>query len=278
MASSFGGRVILVYGVSYTGKTTFVMGEDDDDYVDYYEMERGGWRRAELGIPHKERVSIHTYRTPATDLAELGTVMVGEKGGTAPRPAQKLEGWLETYVSFKDTFIAGLSGPGRPVIDTGTRTFLLISNGWSEQLQKATGNAVASLDQLKYTAANSRMTQLVDEPEKYGKDLMIISHEETKFGTSIIQADGYKHLPGMSDIILRFVLKDDKPVAIINKFAEAGFALNGLEIEQPTLKKVKLLLDCAVAIRTGGYPMPEGDDETSQYEAIVAQGKMLGAG
>ena len=265
------GRVILVFGRSFTGKTTFALGTEKDDIVDYYEFERGGWRRASIGVPYPERIRVHSYRTPLTDLESEGEVVMSAKGGTGSRPVQALQGWEELYLDFKAEFKKNLeNGPGRPVIDTGTRLWLLVSSAWNQQLQNATGNTLASLDQLKFTAANIRMNQILDAAERVDKTLIVISHEERDFKTEAIQADGYKHLPGLADFTLRFTIEDKRPVATFWKSGEAGQDVQEMTMKEPTMERVHRVLDCAAALRRAGLPMP------GSVEEIIEQGEMVG--
>lgn len=259
-------RIYLVFGASFTGKTTFALGEDEDDVVDYFELEPGGYRRASSGIKFPERINKHKLRTPLTELEDIGRIVVGANGA-APQPAHHLEGWMEVYGDFLKLYMAGLKGPGRPVIDTATRLWLMVRQSFAEQLQKATGSDLVTLDQLKYTAPNARMTQVVEAPERMGKDIVLIAHEDTVFGTSILKADTFKEIQNMADVTLRFQAIDGKPVATIFKMGEGGMSLVGRQIVEPTLLKVNGILDAAAKLRGLKFPIPESNEEMVELAA-----------
>lgn len=254
------GRIWLIFGSNGTGKTTFALGENKDDLIDYLELEPGGYRRAATGLAHPERITVHKLRTPLTEIEDVGRIVVGANG-TAPQPAHYLEGWNDVYGEFLKAYMNGLKGPARPVIDTATRLWLLVRQSFSEQLQKATGSDLVTLDQLKYTAPNARMLQIAEAAERYDKDLVLIAHEDTVFGTSQIKPDTMKEMPNVADITLRFRVQDSRPVATIFKLGEGGMDLLGRDIENPTLAKVNLILDGAAKLRSMHMPIPPENDQ-----------------
>lgn len=257
-------RIYLLFGPNFTGKTSFALGEDEEDKVDYYEFESGGYRRASPSIRNPERITIHKFRAPLADLNDLGTVSVGERGGTAPSAVYNLNGWLETYQDFRKTYRKNLKdGTARPVLDTATRLWLIVRNGWQQQLQDATKNDEARLDQLKYTEPNARMMQIAEEPEYFDRDLVLIAHEDTVFNSNppVYKPDTFKELPNVADVTLRFKVVGGKPIATIFKMGEGGLDLIDMEIPEPSLKKVNLLLDCAAALRRAGLAMPKTSKE-----------------
>ena len=254
-------RIYLVVGSAFTGKTTFALGSDPEDEIDYFELEPGGWRRAHIGIKHPDRITIHRHRIPKTDLDDLGEVVIGQKGGIAPRPAHKLEGWVDVYNAIRSEYVKGLSGKARPVIDTSTRLWLIIRQAWLEQMQNATGNALASMEQLKYTATNARMAQFVEKAEDFNKPLVLIAHEDRDFETKELKQDGYKDLPGMADVTLRFTIENNRPVAEIWKLGEGGPDMLKRKIVEPTIEKVNALLEGAAKIRALGMALPDSNDE-----------------
>lgn len=257
------GRVTLAFGPPFSGKTSFALGEDFP--VDYHEFEPGGFRRASSSIPEDAEIKVYSYRTPLTNIESTGTLLVGGGGGVAPAASYRLEGWLELYAEFLRNYIGGLkSGGGRPVIDTGTKLWLTVRQAFNQQLQEATGNEMARLDQIKYTEPNARITQITEAAERFDKDLIIIAHEDRDFNTGAIKPDTYKNMADIADISLRFEVKDNKPVATIFKIGEGGLGLIGLEIVEPTISKVNQLLDAAAILRRNKVQAPK------DVEAIIA--------
>jgi hypothetical protein len=261
-------RIYLVVGAAFTGKTTFALGEDPEDEVDYFELEPGGWRRAHVGIKHPDRITIHRHRIPKTDLDDLGEVVIGAKGGVAPKPAHHLTGWVDIYNTIVTEYLDGLNnGKARPVIDTSTRLWLIIRQAWQEQMQNATGNVLASMEQLKYTATNARMAQFVERAEDSNKPLVLIAHEDRDFNSGELKQDGYKDLPGMADVTLRFTLENNRPVAEIWKMGEGGPDMLHRKIVQPTIEKVNTLLEGAAKVRALGMSLPDDNDELLELAA-----------
>ena len=259
------GRIWLFLGPNGTGKTACALGvgdEDPSDKVDLFEWDTGSYRRASSALKHPDRVTVHRFRTPLTNIEDftMGNITVGPNGA-APTPAYKLTGWQEVYGNFLKAYLKAIKGDGRPVIDTATRLWLAVRQSFLEQLQEATGNENARLDQLRYTEPNARMTQIAEAPERFGKDLILVAHEDTVFGTSQIKADGFKELPNMADIVVRFTLQDGKPVGTIWKLAEGGIELLNRQVEWPTLKKLSDLLDASVKVKKMGMSVPDTNEE-----------------
>lgn len=260
------GRIYLAFGVAGSGKSDFALGcgdaEDPDDLVDFFEWESGGFRRGSARARHPERITVHKFRTPLTNIEDLtfGTIAVGQSG-TAPAPSYKLDGWLLEYGNFVRAYLQAIKGTGRPVIDTATRLWLCVRQSFLEQLQEATGNEQARLDQLRYTEPNARMTQICEAPERFGKDLVLIAHEDTVFGTSQVKPDTFKEIPNMADVTLRFRVQDNRPVATIFKLGEGGMDLLGKDIVEPSLAKVNTILDNAAKLRSMKLSLPEDLEE-----------------
>jgi hypothetical protein len=262
-------RSTLLFGPAFTGKTTYALG--DGDPVDYYELEPNGFRRAASGLDFSlDDIKVYPFRAPLTNIENMGMAIVSDRGGVAPALSYKLEGWKEVFYDFLRAYLGNLKeGRARPVIDTATRLDQMNRQAFLQQLQEATGNEKERLDQLRYTETNARFTQLVEAAGYFDKDLILIAHEDQVFGTQDVKPDGFKHLPGMVDITLRFTMKNGKPVATIFKLGEGGMALVGKEIVEPTIAKVDALLNAATAIRKAKMPMPE------TAEAIIAVGAAL---
>ncbi len=252
-------RTHLWFGKNGTWKTTAAIADATPEApVSYHELEHGGFRRAASRLRLAEgAVLVHRYRIPAPEMEEMGEVHVTAKGGVLPQ------------MDYSQDVKRGL----RPVIDTSTRLWLSQRNAMEEAYQKAaTRQAMDALGQMRYTAPNARMIAAATFGlEHYDLDVISIAHEDRVFGTTDIKADTMKEIENLVDVMLRFEWDEAErqAVATVWKGGEVG-VLKGMKIPAPTLGKVNLLLDCAVAIQLAEMPMPK------DYETVLSIGRGLG--
>ncbi len=266
-------RIHLWFGPNGTGKTGCALsGATPESPVGYSEWEPGGFKRGASGLGLNEgSVLVHKFRVPATELEQMGEVKTGASGNLQPQLAYKLSGWMEVIQEFTSAYMDDCKSGRRPVIDTATRLWLAERLAFDQQVQDATGKDAEKLGQLKYTAPNARMISIAEYAERYDLDLILIAHEDTVFNSNPPQpkADTMKELENLADVVLRFRIVNSLPCATIWKAADGGMQLKGMEIMEPSLEKVNLLLDCAAALRRAGVPMP---DDAGQ---VISQGRML---
>ncbi len=269
-------RSHLWYGPNGTGKTHAALkGASTDEPTAYFEWEPSGFRRGAAGLNLNEgSVAVHKFRVPTPELESLGEVKVTAAGNAMPQVSFHLEGWVECISEFNQKFTAACKAGQRPVVDTVTRLWLAQRQAFEQQVQDATGKDAEKLSQLKFTMPNARMIGMAEYAERYDLDIILISHEDTVFNSNppIAKPDTMKELPNLVDVVLRFRIVGNRPVATITKAAEGGMDLVGMEIEEPSLIKVNALLDSAAAIRARGLPMTG-----LTPESIIEQGQALGA-
>lgn len=270
-------RTFLIQGDAGTGKTTFAISDATEaNPANYFEFDANSLGRASAGINITEaNLVFRSYYAPLTSLMGPGRLSVGAQGGISPAAVHKLEGWSEMLWQFVADYLESLKGPGYPVIDTETKLWLMIRQGFLQEVQQATGAEKDRLGTLQYTEPNARHSQIIEAAKARGKNLVMIAHEkEVWFNekpTGVMTLDGFKEVPNMVDCSLRFTVEAKKPVATIIKAGTGGLELVGMKIVEPTLAKVNELLDAATALRRNGVPL-DGMD----VEAIVATAGMMG--
>lgn len=262
--------IFLAFGPRGTTKTTWAL--DEEIPSDYYELELGGYRRARARIEaHKRDVRVHPFRVPLTNLEEEGQIASGGKAGVgAGGTYYELKGWREVWHQFLQEYMKNLKSDGnaKQVIDTGTKMWLIIRQAFQQQLQEATGKQEVAMDQLKYTDPNARMEQVMAAPEHFGKDLILICHEDTVWGTSQVKADGFRGMEDAADVSLRFRIEDKKPVANIWKMGGASTGIVGMDIYQPTMAKVRQVLAAAEVLQINEVELPGTADEVIEMGSV----------
>ena len=265
-------RSLLFYGPNGTGKTRAALeGATEDEPVSLHEFEPGGFRRASPGLGEaKKWITVHKYRVPSEEMEQLGEIKVTGGGNALPQLSYKLEGWSELVAEFNRNMVEGCKAGLRPVIDTATRLWLAQRQAFEQQVQEATGSAAEKLGQLKYTAPNARMLSAAEYGAKFNLDTVLIAHEGTVFNSNppIYIPDTMKELANLVDVVLRFRLRDNVPVATFEKGAEAGL-IRGRELEYPTLGKVSAILDAAALVRDAGMKVPETDEELFKIAGML---------
>jgi len=264
-------RVYLFTGDNGTGKTSCALGDNPEDIVDFYEFDAGSFERAAATLINPDRIRVYKYYAPLTDILEQGRLSVGQGGGVAPAPVHTLSEWKEKFWEFIGDYLPNVKKrEARPVIDTGTKLWLMIRQGFLQEIQEATGKEKERLDTLLYTAPNARHSQIVEAAKNYDMDLVVITHDKEVFGQpGTYLPDGFKELPNMADAILRFKVVDRKPVATILKAGAGGLELLGVEIHEPTLPLINDVLDAAAKLRKAGKAVPR------DAMAIIVEGAKL---
>ncbi len=269
-------RTFLVQGEAGTGKTTFaISAATDANPANYFEFDANSLNRASAGVQLTEAsLDFHSYYAPLTALMGPGRLSVSAQGGISPSAVHKLEGWSEMMWQFVADYLESLKGPGYPVLDTETKMWLMIRQGFLQEVQEATGAEKDRLGTLQYTEPNARHSQIIEAAKARGKDLIMLAHEKEVYlndkPTGRLTLDGFKEVPNMVDCTLRFTIEQKKPVATIMKAGTGGLELVGLQIVEPTLPGVNELLDAATTLRRQGIPLAGMDTE-----AIVATAGMV---
>ena len=97
----------------------------------------------------------------------------------------------------------------------------------------------------EYFIPNTDMKMIISQAKMHNKHLILIHHlkEVYKEGrpTGEMEADGFKYTGDLADVILQSSKRDGKPVYTVK---DCGLTLRaeGLEIEEPTFRKVEELL------------------------------------
>jgi hypothetical protein len=266
-------RVYLFTGDNGTGKTSCALGDNPEDIVDFYEFDTGSFERAAAAMDNLDRITVRQYMAPLTNLLGQGSISVGERGGISPATVHRLDGWKDQFWKFVSDYLPALKGTGRPVIDTETKLWLMIRQGFLEEVQDAAGPERARLDQLQYTEPNARHSQIIEAAKMFNKDLVMLAHEKEQYiknqSTGVMIPDGFKEVPNMADAVLRFRLVDRKPVATFTKAGAGGLDLLGVEIVEPTLPLINDVLDAAAKLRKAGQQVPR-----NAMDIIVAGAKI----
>lgn len=308
-------RSYLCWGPQGSTKSSFGLAEaGPDNPISYHLFEPGGFKRAatRLGLDEKNLpswVRLHKYVMPTPELDSMGQVIVGQTGRAQANLYYRLDGWVDVIAAFNTNYMTDCKDGYRPVVDTVTELWNAQQNAIKQQLQDATNGTNADyLDQLRYGAPNSRMMGAMHFARNYDLDAVFVAHEKEKFNpdrnsvapTEYIM-DSWKKTEDQVDCSLRFRLVGNKPVARIEKGAEVGLDIKGLDIEYPTLTKVSEFLDCAAKLASHKIGLAgksvveitaqsqnelllacakalhdEGIDGPDDVESILAQGKMLG--
>lgn len=249
-------RTYLLWGPKGTWKTSFALEEaSESDPVSYHELELGGFKRAatRMGLDPKNLPSwfrLHQYRTPVPELESMGTVVLSSKGNPMPQVRYDLNGWTEIIADFNSNYMQDCKDGYRPVTDTQTRLWLAQRQAYEQQIQEATnGGDSAKLDRLKYTTPNARMSGASEFAASYDLDAIFIAHEKQVYNSepAVYVSDTWGEAETFVDVSLRFRLQGGRGVAKVDKGAEAG-VLVGLDIPDPTLAKVSLILDNAALL------------------------------
>lgn len=250
--------VFLFIGVAGSGKTTCAL--SGEDKTSYHEFDPGSYDRAVKGLPVDEsNILLHRHWAPLTSLKSLGKVSASGLG----MQMKHLEGWTEAYSDFVDQYLEDLQKPEvhQAVFDTETNQWLMIRQGWQQQIQNAGSKAEADrMSPLVYTEPNARYEQIVTASKMYGKDLILIGHMKEDYKndkpTGVMIHDGHREAPNLCDLFLEFGIENKKPVATIRKAGAGGLELVGMKLVAPTLKDLRDLLDSASLIRKMGGSLP----------------------
>ncbi len=251
-------RTYLLWGPAGSGKTTFALADATPEHpVAYKGMEPGGFDRAAKRLRLNEGAVINDYYPfPEKELLNLlnGSPELWASGGVKPDLSYKLEGWEELLGRIVSGMMTSSKMKQRPVFDTATRFWLIVRNAYEESVQDLSAAEIDKLGQKKFTWPNKVHTQVHEFPLAYGLDVIWIAHETTVFGSDppVYKADCWKELEGSVDVVLRFSVKDRKPVAKITKGAEVGMTVKDLEVIEPTLGKLNALLDVVAELEAEG--------------------------
>ncbi len=259
-------RTWLVLGAAGTGKSTFAL--SGEGVVDYYEFDPGSFDRAAISLP-EGKVNLHRFTPPLTAL--IPPTHISTINPAVPISVHKLEGWSEMFWEFVGFYLPALGQDGYPIIDTETRLWLCIRQGFLQEVQEATGQEKERLNSLAYTEPNARYSQVITAPKIKGKDLVLLSHEKEVWTndtpTGVFAHDGYKEAPNLADCTLRFTLRDRKPLATIMKAGTGGLELIGREVPEPTLPLMNAILDAASKLRSMRMGIPDNNEELMELAA-----------
>lgn len=256
--------VFLFQGGAGTGKTACAL--SGEGLTGYNEFDARSYSRATSGIHIDEsKILLAKHPAPVDALWDLGRITVGQTGGVGSNATRSLKGWLEAYKGFLTAYSEQLANDEveQVIMDTETKLWLLIRNGWQQQIQEAQrANNKAELermDALKYTEANSRYAMVTEAAATYGKHLILISHLKEEWvgqaATGRMVHDGNKEAPNNADLQLEFSIERKKPVAVIRK-SLGHLDLVGMKIEEPTVGKLVGLLDGVKTINKSGLALP----------------------
>lgn len=268
-------RTYLASGPAGSGKTTFALADaTPENPVAYKGMEPGGFDRAAKRLRLSEGAVINDYYPIPEELDALLSAMptLGGKGGLKADLSYQLDGWVDVLNKLVTGMMASSKAKQRPVFDTATRFWLILRNAYEEMVQKATGKDAESIGQLRYTWPNKVHMQVHEFPINYGLDVIWIAHETTVFNSDppIYKPDCWKELEGLVDVALKFRVAGNVPTARIDKGAEVGMSVRGMEIEYPTLKKVNAILDVVSLLDAEEEPYEK------DAESLLVQAKLRG--
>jgi hypothetical protein len=269
-------------GPAGSGKTSFAL--SGDGRTGFLEFDPGSYDRAVQGSPiDEESIRLTRHWPPLDSLRDLGRISVGREGGVGSATAKHLKGWLETYTKFIDAYFESLEDPevNQIVLDTETREWLVVRQGFLQQVQEAqAGNnkqEAERLGTLQYTEPNARQEQIATAAKMYNKDLILIGHMKEEWrnneATGNMIHDGHKEAPNIADLFLEFSIVDRKPMATIRKAGAGGLELVGMKIVAPKLKDLHDLLDSAALIRRMGGTLPS----PLTLESVLAAAKVFQA-
>lgn len=258
--------VFLFIGPAGSGKSTCAL--SGEGKTGFHSFDPGSYERAVQGSPiDLANIRMTRHWAPITGLKALGKVSASGMG----MQGKHLEGWADEYNKFVDEYMKNLedSSVRQIVFDTETGEWLMIRNGFNEQVQNAGSKAEADrMSPLTYTEPNSRYEQVVTASKMYDKDLILIGHMKEEWkqdkATGVMIHDGHKEAPNLADLFLEFAIVGNKPVATIRKAGAGGLGLVGMKITEPTLPGLRKLLDTSSQLRREGMAVP------STYEGIMA--------
>lgn len=264
-------RSYLLYGPAGTRKTSFVLIDAEPAHpISFHELEAGGFDRAAKRLRLSEgAVLLHRHPQPFNNLDQISQMALGmagpqvdktKAGNAMPQLVYELDGWVDMFSKFNLAFQTDIRAGMIPVIDTATRLWLNCRNFYNELTEKMKANT-DNLGQLKFTEPKSIHLSLLEFPKAYGVDSVWIAHEEREFGSDPpkFKADCMAELPNNVDITLRFRLSSNGAVAEVMKGGEAG-NLVGMEIPEPTLKRVNAIFDVVGVLDAEGEPYEKDAD------------------
>jgi hypothetical protein len=250
--------VYLMMGGAGTGKSTAAL--SGSGKTGYHEFDPGSAERAMNGSHlNRDNIKLTRHWPPITSLKAYGRVSAQGVGVQE----KTLSGWTETYNDFIDAYMENLEDAKTEqiVFDTETAEWLVIRNGFQQQIQETQGKEQAGrMIALAYTEPNSRYTQIVTASKMYDKDLILIGHTKEEYKndkpTGNMIHDGHKEAPNLADLTLEFTIENKQPVATVRKAGAGGLELVGMKLVAPTLSDLRGLLDGAALIRRSGLSLP----------------------
>lgn len=272
-------RVFYVFSASGLGKSTFSLSGKGKKW--YAELDAGSFERAESGLDIPEGSLDIEYFYPPTeweednwDNAVIDTSMVGASGKGGIQVISEIKGYKELRARFRNAYGKALQRDYSDlIIDTESNYYDVIQLAMKQKFQEELGLAAGKMKRLEYDLLYQDMFQVMRGAKGVGKNLIMLAHEKEAWAgneaTGKMIPDGCKKVMDEADVTLRFVKRNRKPVAIIYKAAGADMGLVDMEIEEPTIEKVSLILDCATAMRKNKVPLPDSIDE------ILDTGKYL---
>lgn len=275
-------RIYRISGEQWTGKTTFALSGEGGTW--YGELDPGSYDRA-LSGSNVEGVTLYECHPPINDLLDegsLSTAAVGQTQSGPIRVVHEMEGYHDALMGLRQAFAKAIMNPAitNLALDTETQLWDLLQDALIERTQKETSVKREKLSSLEYEDLHKQMTSFVMAARIHKKNLIFLCKLTDEWGPSTTGSgrtttgnripDGWERMPGYADIELSFFVRSAKPHATIKKAGGASLALGGMVIEEPTIPKLELLVNCASALRHEGIDLPD------DVESILAQGKMLG--
>lgn len=272
-------RTFLPWGPNGSGKSTFGIADaSEEEPISYHQFEPSGFRRAAIRLGLNENnlpswIRLHKYHVPVQEMESMGVVQVTRNGNVLPQVRYELKGWTEVIAQYNQNYMDDCKAGYRPITDTTTRLWLAQQQAWEQQVQEATnGGDSAKLDRLKFTTPNARMSGAMEFAGAYELDAIFIAHEGSVYNSDppIAKPDAWKESENLADVSLRFRVSDRTPIATIVKGAESGMALKGLDVPEPTLKKLNCILDAAAALAVEHEEIPR------DAEQLLNMGRLMG--
>ncbi len=265
-------RSYLLWGPEGTWKTSFAL-EDacPESPASYHELEAGGFTRATKRRKFPEgSIFVHKHQQPFNNLEQIGQVIRTSGGNAMPQLKYHLEGWVEMASGFINDYTADIKAGKRPVVDTATRCWPMLRNFYYELVQDIGADA-DKLGQLKYSEPKSIHASLLEFPKAYDIDSVWIAHQKQEYDSDPVKyiPDCWEEVANNIDVSLRFRLSGTTGIATIQKGGEAGM-LVGLDISEPTLKKVNAIIDVYMAM------MAEGEPVERDADVLLMEAKMRG--
>lgn len=271
--------VYLAYGPNGCGKSTFALSGSGRKW--YAEFDPGSFARTGLD-PANPDLELHKYPPPLTSLMDRGKLdvsMVGRSGRGGVGLSLKYSGWDEAFwAGFVSDYTSALTADQFDdyIWDTAKLMWEMNQNAYRERIQEETDlDTYRGLTRLDYKTPNMWMHRFIQAAKAKERNVVIVAHQADDYQngepTGKFKPDGWNEAKDQSDCTLRFVIRNKRPVGILEKGGAAGLDVIGLEVVEPTIEKMNGILAAAVVLRRNGIEIKGMD-----VEAIVATAGMMG--